>query len=436
MKIGEQFLASMRGEVWAMQPEKISAFFDAVKTIKIVGEYTEPVAAIVSKKSDPDDYAIINVSGSLMKNVPKWFKHYGIAATSYIEMAEEIMQAANDGAVKGIVLKIESPGGTVSGMEYATRAIEYAKTKKPVTAHIEDIGASAAYWIASAADSVQANKSAEVGSIGVYMVAVDYSEMAKNDGIKVHVVSSGDLKGAGVAGSVIKDEHLDAWQDNINQYAAQFKSYVQGARRMSADEVEIVSTGRTWIAKEAKNLNLIDAVESFDMQNISNKLFQRSMKMLEQERAELAAAAKEQGNKEATDKLNEMLAAFPEDVTFAVASFQAGKSVEDAKAENDKIKIETERAELEKMRAEIEAEKQAIADAKAAEEAVKAEAEKVEAEAVEQAEAVQGADAVEHGTPAATQEMDVVKLGRQIAADEKISIKDAMRKAYAMKKTN
>jgi len=253
-------------------------------------------------------------------------------------------------------------------------------------------------------------------------------------GAKVHVVSSGELKGAGVPGSEVTDAHLDMFQDLIDGYAKIFKSSVAKARGFDNDHINLVSTGRTWLADEAKSLRLIDAVAAYDETKIFNTILKRKLAMTENEKQEIADKAKAEGKQEVMDKLNEMLAAFPDDPGFAVEAFKAGKTVADAQFEKEKANVEKMRAEVEAEKAELEAEKQAKLEAEkqAEAEAAKA-AEEAKAEA-EKAEAVQGADPVEHGEPAAEQKDDLVELGRKIAAEEKISIKDAMRKAYAMKK--
>ena len=103
-----------------------------------------------------------------------------------------LRNATEDERVVGILLVIDSPGGTVAGTADLAASIRSAAKVKPVHAFVEDLAASAAYWAASQAGKVFANtNTAMVGSIGTYAVLIDSSEMANKAGIKVHVIRAG-----------------------------------------------------------------------------------------------------------------------------------------------------------------------------------------------------------------------------------------------------
>jgi signal peptide peptidase SppA len=137
---------------------------------------------------------------------------------------------------------------------YNTRAF------KPITAKIDDMAASAAYWIASQAESIEANASALVGSIGVYTVMYDTSAAAKDAGVKVNVISSGDYKGSGVPGSEITDKQIEAEQQLINKAADMFIDAVARGRGLEDKEVRKSADGRVWFAADAMGRGLIDSV--------------------------------------------------------------------------------------------------------------------------------------------------------------------------------
>ena len=105
------------------------------------------------------------------------------------------------------MLHVDSPGGHVAGVQALADTIFQARKLKPLHAHIEDLGASAAYWLASQANTVTANSTAEVGSIGTMAVVHDSSGAAAKAGIKVYVVSSAPAAGIG---SWQVDIHYDA----------------------------------------------------------------------------------------------------------------------------------------------------------------------------------------------------------------------------------
>lgn len=197
--------------------------------------------------------ALIPVSGVLMKGASKF-----VAGTSTVDIRRQLREAAKDDQVEAVLLLIDSPGGHVAGtMELAD---EVARTNaiKPVTAQINDLGASAAYWVASQASRIAANKPAEIGSIGVVAVVHDTSGYYEKEGVKVHVVSTGPLKGAFTDGTPVSKEMLDNLQAKVDGLNAMFKGSIQQAR--PGMDVESVATGETFLADKALQLGLIDIV--------------------------------------------------------------------------------------------------------------------------------------------------------------------------------
>jgi len=203
--------------------------------------------------------AVIHATGTLMK-----YTSSISANTSTIALRRQIRSAARDEEVQAILLRIDSPGGTVSGTYDLVDDVRDAGAKKPVYAYIEDLGASAAYAVASAASKVFANSSALVGSIGTFSVLQDLTGSAAQLGIKVHVIRAGKFKGAGVPGTEITVEHLAEAQrlvDGMNEF---FLQTIEAGRKLPRQRVEAVADGRVWIAQEAKTLGLIDGVQGID----------------------------------------------------------------------------------------------------------------------------------------------------------------------------
>src|SRR6202043_3845971 len=109
-------------------------------------------------------------------------------------LASTIRQAAADPSIAAIVLDVDSPGGQGYGIEELGNAIYEARAAKPIAAVANSLAASAAYWAASQATEFYAAPGAEVGSIGVYTMHVDYSEALKKEGISVSYISAGRYK--------------------------------------------------------------------------------------------------------------------------------------------------------------------------------------------------------------------------------------------------
>lgn len=255
-------------EVHARQVEKLAQPVDAehMSALEIDADSMIDRMIVMGK----DGLATIALHGPMIKHGGFLAWLFGFTSTYMITQA--VQAAAENKDVSGIMLHVESPGGHVAGVYELAEAVKKARAKKPVFAHIEDIGASAAYWVSSQADVITANSTAEVGSLGTMAVAVDASRQADMLGLKVHVVSTGRFKGMGVPGSPIEDDHLEEIQrrvDAVNQF---FMNHVKSGRKMSQEELNKVNDGRVFGAGEARTLGLIDHVRSFDgaMQNAAS----------------------------------------------------------------------------------------------------------------------------------------------------------------------
>lgn len=203
--------------------------------------------------------AIIELCGPLTK--------YGSSLASGTSMAlarRMVRLAANDDAITAIVLRIDSPGGTVSGTDDLAQDVAAAAGRKPVAAYIEDLAASGAYWVASQASKIYANRSALVGSIGSYATLVDSSGAAEKEGLKVHVIRSAEFKGAEVAGVEIADETLAEWQRVVDGSHDRFVRAVAAGRKLSLARTRELADGRVHFAAEARELGLIDEIRAFD----------------------------------------------------------------------------------------------------------------------------------------------------------------------------
>lgn len=206
-----------------------------------------------------DGTAFIPVTGEIVKYESSIF-----AGTSTVRLREAMRAAANDAAVQRIWLHIDSPGGTVSGVDDLARDIRKIRARKPVIAYCEDTCASAAYWIASQATQVVASPSAYVGSIGVYCVVVDSSKAAEAAGLQFTVVKSAAHKGELEDGIPVSGEALAETQRTIDDINNLFVNTVAAGRGVSPQEIQASATGQVWLANEAMRRGLIDAVEDAD----------------------------------------------------------------------------------------------------------------------------------------------------------------------------
>jgi len=207
---------------------------------------------------DHSGIAVLEFSGPMLKGDSKF------ADKSTVTLRRELREAARDADATGILLVMDSPGGSVAGTDELARDVARAAEAKPLRVHGDDMLASAAYWAASAAETITLGPTAEVGSIGVVGIIEDLSVATEQAGVKVHVVSTGPFKGAAVPGTVITPEHLDYFRERVDSLAEHFFAAVRRGRKMSAKALEAVTDGRVWSGKEAIALGLADRVRSLD----------------------------------------------------------------------------------------------------------------------------------------------------------------------------
>jgi signal peptide peptidase SppA len=202
-----------------------------------------------------DGIAIVSVIGPLYKRKSPFVSNYkaigeALAAVSQMEQ------------LPPVVLKIDSPGGMVSGLDPVLDQIRELSEQTLVVASINGMGASAAYRIASQAGSVFASKDSEVGSIGTYWQLLDYSEAYKKAGVESVLLTTGPFKGIGTPGEPLTREQREFLQQTVEESNAEFLKDIMTGRDMSAEAVDSVADGRWWSASKAETFGLIDGVGS------------------------------------------------------------------------------------------------------------------------------------------------------------------------------
>jgi len=205
------------------------------------------------------DIAIVELRGTLMKGETSLGE-----STSTVLARRAVRKAASDPHIAGILLLIDSPGGTFSGTKALADDVAAAASVKPTYAAVEDLCASAAYFIAAASTRIASNDSALVGSIGTYCEVHDTSEMAGREGRVVRVIRAGDYKGMGTPGTKLTDEQIAEVQRIVDECNSFFLKAVSTGRNLSMADVRRLADGRLQTASDAKRLGLIDAIESAD----------------------------------------------------------------------------------------------------------------------------------------------------------------------------
>lgn len=239
--------------------------------------------------------AIIPLRGMVTPDDP-FSIYYG--ETNLVGFTNNFAAALADPAVKSIVLNIYSPGGYVYGVEAAANAIYAARGQKPIVAYTDTLAASAAYWIATAADQiVLGSETAEVGSIGVYLVHFDYSEMLKAEGIKVTEITSGEFKGIGSPYATMTAEEKKMLQVDSNYVYTRFVNTVARNRGMAVADVLKSANGLTFYGSAAIAAGLADSITTFqEVLAMSTKAGTGTNAEQPTEQQQAAAAAQEAAN--------------------------------------------------------------------------------------------------------------------------------------------
>lgn len=219
-----------------------------------------------------EDYiAIVRVEGTIQEQSGSSTLEAssGYQHDSTMNYIDELMDDSNN---KGILLYVDSPGGTVYESEELYQKLKEYKetTKRPIWDYMAHYAASGGYMVSMASDKIYANSNTTTGSIGVIMSGYDMSGLYKKLGIRYVSITSGKNKDS----SKFTDEQIAIYQDQINEAYEKFVNIVADGRDMSVEDVKKLADGRTYTAKQAKNNGLIDEISLYpDMKDAMSKKF-------------------------------------------------------------------------------------------------------------------------------------------------------------------
>lgn len=185
--------------------------------------------------------------------------------------SQELEKAANDASVKAVVLRVNSPGGTVTASDAMYQLVKRfkARTGKPVVASAQEVAASGAYYVSCAADRIVAQPSSLVGSIGVIFETVEFSDTLNKIGVNAGAIKSGSLKDMGSPFRHMNATEQQVFQDMVEEDFAGFIKIVTDNRPNVEKPVEDLTeyakssyggtfSGRVWSGRKAKQLGLVD----------------------------------------------------------------------------------------------------------------------------------------------------------------------------------
>jgi protease-4 len=178
---------------------------------------------------------------------------------------KQIDKFGDDSSVKAIILHIDSPGGGAAASQEIYHDVMRVRTEKhkKIIASVESVGASGAYYIASACDKIYANPASVVGSIGVIMEWTNYGELLRWAKMKNIVIHAGELKDAGDPTRDVTPQEQAYFQSLVDNMYGQFVHDVAIGRHTTDDKIKPIATGQVWTGEQALPLGLIDVQGGF-----------------------------------------------------------------------------------------------------------------------------------------------------------------------------
>ncbi len=174
------------------------------------------------------------------------------------EIGAAIERAAEEEAVRAIVLRVNSPGGSSLASEQLWRAIRRAREKKPVVVSMAEVAASGGYYVASGADAILAEPATLTGSIGIYFLRAEFSGLYEKLEIGTELFTRGPLAGISGGNEPLTPEQLARTSDWIRTLYAEFLARVAEGRGVDPEDVDKVGQGHVWLGATALENGLID----------------------------------------------------------------------------------------------------------------------------------------------------------------------------------
>ncbi len=208
-----------------------------------------------------DKIAVIPLEGTIVGSALSGFMPSTTVQSETI--VKFLKQANKDDTIKGILLVINSPGGTVVASKEIVEAVK--NSQKPVVSYIREIGTSGAYWVASASDYIVADELSLTGSIGVVSSSLEFSKLMEDYGVTYNGLKTGKYKDVGSPYRQMTDEERQILLGKMQTIHTVFVTDVAANRDLETKTVADLATGIYYLGSEAKELGLIDATGSREL---------------------------------------------------------------------------------------------------------------------------------------------------------------------------
>jgi protease IV len=182
------------------------------------------------------------------------------------QIVPQLKKFADDDSVKAIIIHVNSPGGGVAASEEIYREVKRIRDekKKRIVASIETVGASGAYYVASATNKIYADKGSIVGSIGVIAEWVNYGDLLKWAKLHAITMKAGEFKDTGSPTREMTPAEREYMQGLIDNMHTQFIQAVADGRHAKEADIRAIANGKVWTGQQAVDLKLVDQIADFE----------------------------------------------------------------------------------------------------------------------------------------------------------------------------
>ena len=231
----------------------------------------------VSNSTNKESFPQVSLKAYLNANPPAQVHQNNQIAVLYVEGAivdgegqigqvggnryiREIKKIREDKKIKGVVVRINSPGGSAVASELIFRELQLTAKQKPVIVSMGDVAASGGYWIATAGEQIFANASTVTGSIGVFGLLFNLEDIAQDNGINNAVVKTNKFADLSNTFKAKSPEELAIFQENVERIYNIFLNKVAEARKLPVNQVAQIAQGRVWSGRKARQIGLVDQI--------------------------------------------------------------------------------------------------------------------------------------------------------------------------------
>ncbi|MCM3599227.1 signal peptide peptidase SppA [Robertmurraya korlensis] len=223
------------------------------------------IEEVIEEGNASKKIAVLEVNGAIQDtgDVTSFFQSPGYNHSAFMENLEHVKE---DKDVKGIILKVNSPGGgVVESAEIHDKLVEISEeTKKPIYVSMGSMAASGGYYISAPADKIYASPETLTGSLGVIMQGVNYAGLAEKYGVEFVTIKSGEFKDIMSPSREMTEEEKNILQTMINNSYEGFVDVIATGRGLSEEEVRTIADGRIYDGRQAKEIGLIDDFGYFE----------------------------------------------------------------------------------------------------------------------------------------------------------------------------